>query len=244
MFLINIYRISNNNVSVINSINKLSDKREFLNSKFLELINQGYTLEPLKDFIIEDSNKEDDTYIDLLKHLFISEGIENRILDINKAKDKIDSLLVYANENYSKKIFDFIEELTREVDYKKALIDNVVVKSTEFIQKLPDSIQKLAVASFKEDNSLDFKENYPFLEAVAGNGTQTQIHYLVTILNQKIDSNENLTEIISVATKIKNIKVSDKNLLRTHFESLLENHESTIEYSNKERISELVKQFK
>lgn len=242
-FVMNIYRITNNSISVLESIKLLSEKRDFLNPIFKQFIDDGFTLNPLKEFIIQDSNFESDLSLELIKHSFFITDKNKLSLDKQIAKNKIDSLLVYANNNNSIKVYQLLESLIVNEVYKNMLAEIVVTKSAEFINNQPKLILKLAVDSFKQDNYNDFKNNFTFLEVIAQNGTQVQMHYLIYILISKLDANESLTDVLSIAKNIHNIKQTDKRLIVSHLGALLENTGDTLDDAFKQRIGDLISKF-
>ncbi len=243
-FLLNIYRITNNNISVVEQINKFSNHRNLVNPKLQKLIDTNFILEPLKEFIITDSQYNDSLSLELLKHIFLLKNNGQYIINSEVAKEKIDSILIFAFERNSDIAFKLLEELTKEEYHKKILMDIVVNKPTDFINQLPAFILELAIASFSSSNYQDFKDNYPFLNVIATKGDQSQLHLLISILNDKIDSKKDIEEVINIATNIKNMRFTDKNLLRSYLESFEEDNQDKISDDLKIKISSLITYLK
>ncbi|HLP36951.1 KAP family P-loop NTPase fold protein [Lacibacter sp.] len=239
----NIYRVTNGKLYIVDSINKLTEKRSEVNAILKELTEKGIILSSVHEFILDDDKYDDLLTRVLLKHVFeIKEGNEF-LVTTERATEKLDSILIFANEKKSNEVYQLIEDLIKIDFYKEIVLNCVISKPTNFINSLPSSILKLALNSFDSKSYLEFSNNYSFLEVVATGGTQVQINFLTKILNQKIDLNKDISMVISIASKIRNSKPSDKNLLKMHLESFKENYFESMDESDKKNLNNLIKQL-
>ena len=243
-FLLNIYRVTNNSISVVEQINKFSDHREVINPQLKKLIDQSLKLIPLKEFIVSDFGYNNSLSLNLLEYIMLLKENEEYCIDSVVANEKVNSILTYANENKVEITYELLRSLTKEKKFKNILIDIVVKQTTEFINQQPQFILEFAIQSFNSTNYKDFKDNYAFLNVIATKGDDSQIHCLVSILIDKIDSNENIEEIVQIGSQIKEMKNTEKNLLKSHLESFVEISDHHISGDLKESIFSLINKLK
>jgi hypothetical protein len=237
-FVCNIYRISNNNTNVSNEIQKLLQKYS-LDDNFIELIDKGYSLNPILNLIFDDKHDEnknnfkDDRRLFLLKHCFCQKKEDNKTYTIaeNKAKTKLDALLVFAKKEKSNEVYSLLESLIEQERYKNIISNLIIAKDSEFINGLPQKLLELAVSSFKKENSNDFADNFEFLSVIMQNGTKTQKGYIISILTAKLDNNSDIDKVLSFIETIEDVSSFDSN-------GVLHSHLGKYQEDNKEQISE------
>lgn len=227
-FVINIYRITNNNTNVCDVINKLL-KRNSLDNKFMELIHNGYSLNPILDLIFDDdenyeskNNFKDSGRLTLLKHCFNKKPDDIYQIADDKAKKKIDELLIFAQSQESKDVFALLESLITQRRYETMLSDLIVNKDCNFISSLPQELLKLAVGIFKKDNYKNFVGNFDFLKVIIQHGNNNQKDLIVQIIIDKLDSNQDIEKLIDLMESMKNVSEYDLyGLLITHLKNYL-----------------------
>lgn len=235
-FVINIYRITNNNTSVDREIGKLINHTS-LDKRFIELINKGYTLIPILDLVFDyksENNFEDNDRLILLQHCFKQKSENKYQITEDKAKNKIDELLNFAQSQKSEKVYIFLESLIVQERYKVLLTDLIIEKDCDFINSLPQKFLKLAVGTFKKENFNDYANNFNFLKVIVQHGNDIQKGYVVNILTTKLDNNENIDQILDIIDTMRNIPSFDQSgLLHSHLDKYLRD--------NKEILSEELK---
>ena len=240
-FVINIYRTTNHNTSIIDEIKKLLVKyRELLNIEFLILLSKNeFSLHPILDLIFEDNNYSNENTIELLKYCFRQKSNGNYLIAEDKAKTKLDELLIFAQNQNSKEVFDLLELLIAEGRYKAILSDLIIEKDSDFINSLPQKLLKLAVRTFKKDNSINFANNFNFLTVIIRHGSNKQKEYVIDILIGKLGSNENIEESLNLIDTMENISSFDlSRLLYSHLDKYLRDNKETLEEEFIKRIKQ------
>jgi hypothetical protein len=214
-FVVNIYRISDNNNDEKNEVKKLLPKyRNLLNEEFIKLLNKDYTLSTLLDLILEDTNYSDTNTITLLKHCLNQKKTKvTYVISDNNAKTKLDALLGFAQKEKSNDVFSLLESLISQERYKTMISSLIVEKDSKFINSLPKKLLGLAVASFKKDNYNDFADNFEFLSVIIKNGHNTQKGYIVKILTSKLDNNQNIEQALNLIDSMDNVSAFDPSQL-------------------------------
>jgi hypothetical protein len=243
-FFINIYRISNNQVDVTEYISQFSPYREVLNIRFKELMDKGYTLSVLYRFIFEDKNYENDLSLELIIYILLNKDKEGYSIPDEATKKTLESFIVSAIESKSTKLFSFVEDIANIPHFEKMITEIISSKDAEFINSLPNSLLIRAVAIFNEENSKEFKENFSFLSVVVELGDQNQTKYIVQFLINNLDSNREITGVLNVAGKIRNIRTTDRDLLISHLNSYMENNKSAIAADTIVLITSIIKHLR
>ena len=245
-FVINAYRISPNNIDVNAEINKLP-QYTYLHKEFIQLIDKGYNLRPILDTIFDnDTNSNDSDRIIVLKHCFNQKN-NNGAYSISeeKVRTKLNDLLTYAQEKKSVEVFTLLETLSEQERYKKLLADLIVEKDSTFVNSLPQKLLKLAINSFKKENSNDFADNFEFLSVIMQNGTKAQKGYVVKILNTKLDSDQEIEQTLNLIDKMQDISTFDKSgLLHSHLDSYQRDNKDSISEEVYQQIEQLKKKTK
>jgi hypothetical protein len=237
-FVINIYRIGNNNTNVVTEISKLLKKTN-LDSKFIQLINNGYTLNSILDLIFDDdenyegkNNFKQADRLTLLKYCFNQKNDKKQyIISEDKAKDKLNDLLIFAQKEKSDKVFNLLEILSEQERYKILLTALIIKKNSTFINSLSQKLLKLAVNSFKKENGSDFANNFEFLSVIMQNGTKIQKGFVISILAAKLDKDSDIDKVLSLIETIEDISLFDSN-------GVLYSHLGKYQEDNKDKISE------
>ncbi|OAV72013.1 putative P-loop ATPase [Bacteroidales bacterium Barb4] len=229
-FVINIYRISNNNTKVKNEIDKLL-KKYSLNKEFVQLIEKKFTLQPILDSIFDtNDNFSDKDRLAVLLHCFNQEDNKGiYIIADAKSKEKLDKLLTYAQKENSTEVFSLLETLIAQEHYKSILTTLIVAKDSFFANSLPQQILKLAITSFKKENCNDYADNFEFLSVIMQNGTIVQKGYVVKILSEKLDDNQDLEQTLNLIDTMENISDFDSSgLLHSHLDRYQKDNKDSI----------------
>jgi len=251
-FVINIYRISNNNISVVTEIDKLL-KNTNLDGDFLQLIKKGYSLNHILDLIFDDDNnyKEEDKFKEkdrliLLEHCFNQQNDKKQfVISDDKAKKKLNDLLVFAQKEKSNDVFALLENLAEQERYKNLLTSLIIEKDSEFINSLPTKLLNLAVSSFKKENHNDFANNFDFLTVIMLKGTVYQKGYVVKLLTDKLDDNKDIEQTLNLIDSMDNIPSFDKSgLLYSHLDAYQQQNSDNISKEIDDRIKHLKKKIK
>jgi hypothetical protein len=238
-FVINIYRISDNKTSVVKEVGKLIKKTN-LDDEFLQLINKGYSLNPVLDLIFDDDEKYEEENIfkqvdrlTLLKHCFNQKNDKKQfVISDDKAKKKLNDLLVFAQKEKSNDVFALLETLSEQERYKNQLTSLIREKDSAFVNSLPPKLLNLAVSSFNKENYNEFADNFAFLSVIMQNGNKTQKGYVVSILTAKLDNNADIDKVLNLIETMKDVSTSDVNVLYSHLEKY--------QTDNKDIISEVI----
>jgi len=145
-FVISIYRITSGKINVKTEIAKLLGKYgEQLNIEFVKLINKKYNLHSLLDIIfIKGTNYNNENTITLLKHCFAQKKSDNTyFIEENKAKIKINELLIFAQDQQSEEIFALLESLSTHERYKAMLSDLIVENKETLSEDTKQKIEKI-----------------------------------------------------------------------------------------------------
>jgi len=250
-FVFNIYRITNCNTSTKNEMEKLI-KKYSLDEEFIALINKKYTLVPILDLIFDDdenyepkSSFENDKRLFLLKHCFNQKTNNKYEISEDRAKTKLDELLIFAQMEKSEKVFDLLESLITHERYKIFLSDLIIVKDSDFINSLPQKFLKFAIGTFGKDNFINFADNFNFLKVIIQHGNNKQKSYVITILTSKLDNNENIEQCLNLIDVIENISSFDKSgLLHSHLDNCLHQNKDSIDDELKEKLEKQLKNIK
>lgn len=245
-FVINIYRITNNQTEVQREIEKIL-KYINLNHEFVQLIHQAYTLTPFVDLILDyDGDSTDNERLFLLEHCFNQKDSKKEyVIDESKAKTKLDELLIYSQKENSQEVFDLLEKLSDQERYKTFLADLIVQKDSVFVNSLPKKLLNLAVNSFKRNNYSDFSNNFEFLSVIIQKGSKTQKGLVVKILINKLDENQDLGEVLNLIDSMDDIpSIDNSGLLSSHLDSYQNQNKETISEEINDRIEQLKKKCK
>lgn len=240
-FVINIYRISNNKTSVVEEIDKLL-KHTHLNKEFIQLINKQYSLLPILDLIFDDNNdfSNNDT-LTILKHCFHQKKNKGEYtIAEEKAKTKLNGLLIYAQTEKSKEVFYLLETLIEQERYKNLLTDLIIEKDSSFVNSLPSKFLKLAVSSFNRNNYNDYSNNFDFLSVITQNGNNTQKRHVIKILTEKLDKNQDIESVLHLISSMENIPSFDEaGLLSSHLDNYQRQNKDNISQEINDRINQL-----
>lgn len=240
-FVINIYRITNNQTSVSKEIDKLVNHAD-LNNEFIQLINKQFTLHPILNSIFDSINDfNDNNKLLILKHCFNQTDSKKAYsIDEQKAKTKLNELLEYAQTQKSDEAFTLLETLIEQEQYKNLLTTLIIVKDSAFINSLPHKLLELAVSSFNRDNYNDYANNFEFLSVIIKNGSNQQKRDIVKILTEKIDINQDVDKVFNLINSMEDIQSFDESkLLRAHLESYQRENKENISQEINEKIEQL-----
>ncbi|OAV64742.1 hypothetical protein Barb6XT_02687 [Bacteroidales bacterium Barb6XT] len=146
-----------------------------------------------------------------------------------KSKEKLDKLLTYAQKENSTEVFSLLETLIAQEHYKSILTTLIVAKDSFFANSLPQQILKLAITSFKKENCNDYADNFEFLSVIMQNGTIVQKGYVVKILSEKLDDNQDLEQTLNLIDTMENISDFDSSgLLHSHLDRYQKDNKDSI----------------
>ena len=235
--VLKIYRITNGVITNEQVTKMISSDKQYVYSKLLEFKELGFDLKPFWDVIINDNEYE--TNIELLIPLIefcILQKDENGVLviDNEKIKNKVISL---CNCISNPKVSELIEHLIKDESIKPYFIDTITNKGTEYINALPQSLLKLAVKSFSQENASQFANNYGFLSVVASRGSVGQKEEIAKMMTANINNKMNLDETFSVLENIELTKSSIKMMLSGALQSYKDSN------PDDSRVDQLIKKF-
>ncbi len=241
-FLINIYRITDNKTSINPELSKLLKIHSF-NTQFMQLVEKGFTLQPILNLLFDSINNYDnEESVKLISHCFI---YESREITTEKAKTKLNDLLTYAQTNNSAEVFALLETLSTQEVYKNILTNLIIEKDSSFVNSLPTQFLKLAVNSFTKDSYINFADNFEFLSVIIQKGSTTQKGYVVKILTAKLDANQDIQRVLDLIDLMENIPTLDKSgLLLSHLDNYQHQYKETITKELDDRIDKLKKKAK
>ena len=238
-FVIKIYRISNNKTSVVEEIDKLLKHTHL---KGMYIINKQYSLLPILDLIFDDNNdfSNNDT-LTILKHCFHQKKNKGEYtIAEEKAKTKLNGLLIYAQTEKSKEVFYLLETLIEQERYKNLLTDLIIEKDSSFVNSLPSKFLKLAVSSFNRNNYNDYSNNFDFLSVITQNGNNTQKRHVIKILTEKLDKNQDIESVLHLISSMENIPSFDEaGLLSSHLDNYQRQNKDNISQEINDRINQL-----
>lgn len=240
-FSYNVYRTTNSIGIVVDVFEKLAKKhREKINPVFIKLIEEGFLITILKNTLIEDTNYENENTLQLIEYAFCRTHPQADPLSFDAAKEKIKNMLDYALDKDSEVVYNLISNLSKEEEYKKQIIDIIKSKSSKEINCLPKNLLDLAIESFNKDTWSEFKSNNEFLSIIAQKGNKEKNKYLLKILEDKIENNEEIDITLSLIDEIPTDKYNktEKGFLIARLKEYLENEsiqksEDTIEHITK-----------
>lgn len=232
-FLKNTYRAARGKIKILDELYELEDKRFILNEMFIKLKNEGFKLGPIDEFIYSDKNFDSESTIELLSYLMLNSHNGKSEEKIETIKSKVNELFEYANKTASQKVIDLLVKVSENELFKDSIVDLIVSQPTETINRQPEKLLKLAIGAFNSDTYNEFKNNYSFLKVIAANGNQAQNHYLVSILNHKIDNSDSILLVLDIIENINSIKGTDKALLRAHLRSFEESNGAEMDEETK-----------
>lgn len=212
-FCLLIYATTGGNTEVTHQITKLGGKyREYINDGLVKLLDRKFTLPPLFNFIVEDSNYGSDNTMVLVRNCLFQRNKERKLhISDSQLQTKIDQLVAIATTNdKAKKI---LIEFKEDAIIKPVIISNITPKSPEFINGLPDELLTLAVSAFTPDNAESYAGNYGYLKVVAEKGNSTQKSAIVELLKNATLRTSNLGDILDVIINLKELEVKNKNFL-------------------------------
>ena len=124
---------------------------------------------------------------------------------------------------------------------KTALANDIAARDNQFINTLPTSVSKLAVAAFTKESSSTFANNYPYLSHVAKEGSANQRHLIVGMMKKQLIDGHKLELVLDVLSNLHNLNNTDANSLceelRSAKEQVVDNEELAT------RIDEMISQF-
>lgn len=223
-FICTIYAKTNNSTSILKEINQLVDNyREYINSILNnKLLKAGFSLAPLFNLIINDTNYESNDTLSLTKNCFLKKNTNGTFnLTDAQIQVKLTSLLDNISNNGVKQL---IEEIINDEAIKQILIDIITNRDSVFINSLPKSLLDLAINNFNSNTANNYTDNYNYLTIIAQKGEELQKSELVRILTIKISSDQNIKEVFSILEVIDSLKETDKNLIIASLESFIGRH--------------------
>lgn len=212
-FCLQIYATTGGGTDVTQQITKFGGKyREYINSGLVKLLDRKFTLPPLFNFIVEDSNYDSDNSILLIRNCLVQRNKEGKLyISESQLQTKISQLVDIAATNDKAK--NILIEFKDDVIIKPVIIRNITPKTPEFINSLPAELSTLAISAFTAENAELYADNYSYLKVVASKGSPVQKSTIVNLLQRKTIEDSNINEILEVIKLLSGIKLEDKNLL-------------------------------
>lgn len=250
-FVINVYRITSGKIDVSKELKKILAKNT-LDKKLIELVNAGYSLAPILVLIFDDAenyeyknNFDDKDRLALLKHCFNQKTKGKYLIDDAKAKKKIDELLTFAQNHKCDDVFTLLESLTTQERYKTILSNLIAGNNCDFINSLPTTFLELAIDAFKEDNYLEFANNFDLLSIIIQHGICKQKELVVRIITAKLNENQDIERIANLTGLMENVPEYDPDgFLTTHLKSYLRKNKGNIDDNIKKIFEKRLKTIK
>jgi hypothetical protein len=154
-------------------------------------------------------------------------------------------IAVADEKEFANKALDIAKNIISQERYKNILSTLIVAKDSAFINSLPQKLLKLAVSSFKRDNSNDYADNFDFLSIIMQHGNNNQKGYVVVILTTKLDKNVDIEKILGLIETMNNVASFDSSgLLYSHLDKYQKDYNDNINPVIAEKIKVLKKQTK
>lgn len=238
-FCLEIVRVSNGSTEVAPTIKELIPEcEEKIFSSLRELMLKGIRISQFADMIISVDNYDNEDLLILTEHLFIIRPDEPSLLSDDEVSEKISSLIDHVD---IKKVEEMVCRLGENEHYKNLVTNDIASKDSLFINSLPASISKLAVAAFTKESSSTFVNNYPYLSHVAKEGSAGQRHLIVGIMKKQLIDGHKLESVLDVLSNLHSLNKTDANSLceelRSAKEQVVDNEELT------SKIDEMISHF-
>lgn len=244
-FVINIYRISNNETNTKDEINKIL-KVKNIDNIFVSLIETDLDLHPILDIVFEAAREFDKPEsLFVLGHCFIQQKGDSYLILDEKANKKLDELLIYAQAEDSKEVYSLLELLIKKERYSDLLKKIIIDKDSDFINSLPNNLFRLAIGSFNKNNYKDYSNNFDFMSSIIQHGSKNQKHFVVQILIEKLDNNEDIDNSLRLIESMTNIPSFDESgLILSHLDSFKRQNKETLDNETLSRVNKLIKKLK
>lgn len=238
-FCLEIVRVSNGYTEVAPTIKELLPEcEEKIFSSIRELMLKGIRISQFADMIISVDNYDNEDLLILTEHLFIIRPDEPSLLSDDEVSEKISSLIDHVG---IKKVEEMVRRLGENEHYKNLVTNDIASRDSQFINSLPASISKLAVAAFTKESSSTFVNNYPYLSHVAKEGSAGQRHLIVGIMKKQLIDGHKLEFVLDVLSNLHSLNKIDANSLceelRSAKEQVVDNEELT------SKIDEMITHF-
>lgn len=238
-FCLEIVRVSNGSTEVASTIKELLPEcEEKIFSSIRALMLKGIRISQFAAMIMSSDNYENEDILVLTEHLLIIRPDEPNLLSDKDISKKISSLIEHVN---IKNVEYIVCRLGVNEHYKDLVANDIALRDNQFINTLPTSVSKLAVAAFTKESSSTFANNYPYLGHVAKEGSASQRHLIVGIMKKQLIDGHKLESVLNVLSNLHNLNNTDANSLceelRSAKEQVVDNEELTT------RIDEMISQF-
>ena len=238
-FCLEIVRVSNGSTEVAPTIKELIPEcGEKIYSSIKALMLKGISISQFAGIIMSSDNYENEDILVLTEHLFIIRPDAPNLLSDKVITNKLSSLIDHVN---IKSVEDVVCRLGENENYKDLVANDIAARDNQFINTLPTSVSKLAVAAFTKESSSTFANNYPYLSHVAKEGSASQRHLIVGMMKKQLIDGHKLELVLDVLSNLHNLNNTDANSLceelRSAKEQVVDNEELAT------RIDEMISQF-
>lgn len=238
-FCLEIVRVSNGSTEVAPTIKKLIPKcEEKIFSSIKALMLKGIRISQFAGIIMSSDNYENEDILVLTENLFIIRPDEPNLLSDKVITNKLSSLIDHVN---IKSVENVVCRLGENENYKDLVANDIAARDNQFINTLPTSVSKLAVAAFTKESSSTFANNYPYLSHVAKEGSASQRHLIVGMMKKQLIDGHKLELVLDALSNLHNLNNTDANSLceelRSAKEQVVDNEELAT------RIDEMISQF-
>ena len=226
-FCLEIVRVSNGFTEVAPTIKELLPEcEEKIFSGIRELMLKGIRISQFAGIIISAENYDNEDILVLTEHLLVIRPDEPSLLSDDEVSEKISSLIDRVD---IKKVEEIVCRLGENENYKDLVTNDIASRDSQFINSLPASISKLAVAAFTKESSSTFANNDPYLSHVAKEGSAVQRHLIVGIMKKHLIDGHKLESVLEVLSNLHSLNNTDaKSLceeLRSAKEQVIDNDE-------------------
>lgn len=217
-FLFVTYRLTNGSVSIIDSLNKLLRRFDFvfevINNKIIALKNiGGYKLSPLVEIIKQDQPYTDQR-LEVLEHVFLLKEGNDFVVTDEVLSLKLNLILMASLDPEQDHLQTFLKKLSNNERIKTVLQKHISSLNKEQILALSKELQVLAFDQIAEgDKIFEYSDSLEFLKAMAANGEKTHISRLIKLVVNKLTQEEKVSEGVLILQEIKSLDPTDKRMV-------------------------------
>ena len=234
--------LSKENINITPALEKLisvSENRNYLNEKLVELLNNGLSLKRLYGIIIQDESYSSNSF-KLLKHAFTVKEDMVYIVSEIEIQSKVSVILNHIFEDFQNKKNEIIQFLLEIIDDKR--VSNIVSiilssESKKHLLQLPSKVQALTISSIVSKIE-DYEDDINVLKLIASLGDKKQLNQLVKIINKLLNSSSTYENGLDVILELREVSKTEAKALLGNIENserseLQTKIEMTIEHINK-----------
>ena len=192
------------------SINRLYGKcKEAVMEGALKTQALNISVAPFANTLLQASDYESNNDLLVLEQLLAPQSDGSLMLDKVAINTKLQDLISHAS---NKEVEILLGKLVKQDVIKGMVAEYVASLDSNAINNLPPSVAKFAVATFKRENAVKYKDNVDYLILVLKQGNETQKKEVVRLMKDKINKEEDLDNVVLV---LNNLELSNQSFLLT-----------------------------